>query len=58
MLTTLDISIFLATFAEVPPNLVTGTGEFRSNVGLGAHSYSTLADMLPASYNLSADSPA
>ena len=48
MLTTLHISIVPATFAKVPPNLVTGAGEFRSNVDLGAHRCPTMPDMLSA----------
>ena len=48
----LQIPIFPVSFAEVSPNFVTGTGDFRSDIGLDAHSCSTVADMLSPSYNL------
>ena len=56
MLAPLYISISPTSFAEVSPYLVTGTSDLRSNVGLGAHSSSTMGDMLTAPDNLNADS--
>jgi hypothetical protein len=58
MLTPLDISVLPTSFAEVSPYFVTGTRDLPSDLGLGAHSCATMADMLSAPYNLNAEASA